>query len=253
MAYWRALAHLVLLLTLVVAALSDAASASAQDYDLLIRNGRVVDGTGAPWRHADVAVKGDTIVAVGPRLEGSARRIVDAAGRVVAPGFIDLHSHARREIFEAPSAENYVRQGVTTLVEGPDGSSALPLGPFLDKFEALGPGLNFASLVGHGSIRESVLGRVNRAPTPAELVRMQELVRQAMREGAFGLSTGLFYVPGTFARTNEVVALARVAGELGGIPPRTCATRQPRFSRASRRRSRSARRAGFRRRSRITK
>ena len=110
-----------------------------------------------------------------------------------------------------------MRQGVTTLVEGPDGSSALPLGPFLDKVEALGPGVNFASLVGHGSIREAVLGRANRAPAAAELARMQELVRQAMREGAFGLSTGLFYVPGSFARTDEVVALARVAGELGGI------------------------------------
>jgi dihydroorotase/N-acyl-D-amino-acid deacylase len=205
------------LAVLVAAALAFAAGVGAADYDLLIRNGRVVDGTGAPWRRADVAVHGDTIVAVAQHLDGTARRAVDAGGRVVAPGFIDLHSHARRGIFEVPSAENYVRQGVTTLVEGPDGSSALPLGPFLDKLEALGPGVNFASLVGHGSIREAVLGRANRAPAAAELARMQELVRQAMREGAFGLSTGLFYVPGSFARTDEVIALARVAGELGGI------------------------------------
>ena len=88
----------------------------------------MVDGSGAPWRRADVAVRGDTIVAVAPRLAGTARRVVDAAGRVVAPGFIDLHSHARGGIFERPAAENYVRQGVTTLVEGPDGSSPLPLG-----------------------------------------------------------------------------------------------------------------------------
>jgi dihydroorotase/N-acyl-D-amino-acid deacylase len=205
------------LAVLVAAALGFAAGVGATDYDLLIRNGRVVDGTGAPWRHADVAVRGDTIVAVAPRIPGTARRAVDAGGRVVAPGFIDLHTHARRGIFKVPSAENYVRQGVTTLVEGPDGSSALPLGPFLDKLEALGPGVNFASLVGHGSIREAVLGLANRAPAPAELARMQQLVRQAMREGAFGLSTGLFYVPGSFAPTDEVIALARVAGELGGI------------------------------------
>ena len=202
---------------LTAAGLALAAGAGAEDYDLLIRNARVVDGTGAPWRRADVAVRGDTIVAVSARLDGSARRVVDALGRVVAPGFLDLHTHAREGIFARPSAENYVRQGVTTLVEGPDGSSALPLGPFLDKVEALGPGVNFASLVGHGSIREAVLGRANRAPAAAELARMQELVRQAMREGAFGLSTGLFYVPGSFARTDEVIALARVAGELGGI------------------------------------
>jgi dihydroorotase/N-acyl-D-amino-acid deacylase len=202
---------------LVAAAVAVAASAAAQDYDLLIRNGRVVDGTGAPWWRADVAVRGDTIAAVATRLEGSARRVVDAGDRVVAPGFIDLHTHARRGIFETPSAANYVRQGVTTLVDGPDGSSPLPLGPFLDKVEALRPGVNFASLVGHGSIREAVLGGANRAPTADELARMQELVRQAMLEGAFGLSTGLFYVPGSFAGTEEVIALARVAGELGGI------------------------------------
>ena len=205
------------LAVLVAGALAFAEAVGAADYDLLIRNGRLVDGTGAPWRRADVAVRGDTIVAVSARLEGSARHIVDARGRVLAPGFIDLHVHAREGIFQRPGAENYVRQGVTTLVEGPDGSSALPLGAFLVKLEALRPCVNVASLVGHGTVREAVLGRANRAPTVDELARMQQLVRQAMREGAFGLSTGLFYVPGSFAPTEEVIALARVAGELGGI------------------------------------
>jgi dihydroorotase/N-acyl-D-amino-acid deacylase len=136
---------------------------------------------------------------------------------VVAPGFIDIHTHARRGIFEVPTAENYVRQGVTTLVEGQDGSSPLPLGAFLAKVAGLRPAVNFASLVGHGSIREAVMSGEDRVPSAAELARMQELVREAMRDGAFGLSTGLFYVPGTFARTDEVIALARVAGESGGI------------------------------------
>jgi dihydroorotase/N-acyl-D-amino-acid deacylase len=194
-----------------------AAAAGAQDYDLLIRNARVVDGAGAPWWRGDVAVRGDTIVGVAPRVDGSARRVIEAGGQVVAPGFIDLHTHARRGIFATPGAENYVRQGVTTLVEGPDGSSPLPLGAFLARIEALPPGVNFASFVGHGSVREAVVGRADRTPVAAELARMQELVRQAMREGALGLSTGLFYVPGSFARTEEVTALARVAGELGGI------------------------------------
>jgi dihydroorotase/N-acyl-D-amino-acid deacylase len=162
----------------VAAILAFAALAGAEDYDLLVRDARVVDGTGAPWRRADVAVRGDTIVAVAARIKGSAKRVVLAGNRVVAPGFIDLHTHARQGIFQSPGAENYVRQGVTTLVEGPDGSSALPLGPFLDRVEALGPGVNFASLVGHGSIREAVLGRADRAPAAAELARMQELVRR---------------------------------------------------------------------------
>jgi dihydroorotase/N-acyl-D-amino-acid deacylase len=191
--------------------------AGAEEYDLLIKGGRVVCGTGAPWVRADVAVRGDTIVAVGPRIDAPARRTIDAAGRTVAPGFVDIHTHARRGIFEVPTAENYVRQGVTTLVEGQDGSSPLPLDAFLSKVAALRPAVNFASLVGHGSIREAVMGSGSRAPSPAELARMQELVREAMRDGAFGLSTGLFYVPGTFARTDEVIALARVAGEMGGI------------------------------------
>ncbi len=204
-------------LALLAAGLALASSARGQEYDLVIRNGRVVDGTGAPWRRADVAVRGDTIVAVAPRITAAARRSIDAAGRVVTPGFIDIHTHARRGIFEVPTAENYVRQGVTTLVEGQDGSSPLPLGAFLAKVTALRPAVNFASLVGHGSVREAVMGRADRAPSAAELARMQDLVRAAMREGAFGLSTGLFYVPGTFARTEEVVALARVAGEMGGI------------------------------------
>ena len=202
---------------LVASCLLSVRPAAAGEYDLLIKGGRVVDGTGAPWRRADVAVKGDRIVAVRPRIEAPARKTIDAAGRVVAPGFIDVHTHARRGIFEVPTAENYVRQGVTTLVEGQDGSSPLPLGAFLSKVEALRPAVNFASLVGHGSVREAVMGREDRAPSAAELARMEGLVREAMREGAFGLSTGLFYVPGTFARTDEVIALARVAGERGGI------------------------------------
>jgi dihydroorotase/N-acyl-D-amino-acid deacylase len=202
---------------LLASCLGPDAPAVGESYDLLIRGGRVVDGTGAPWVRADVAVEGDTIVAVGLRLAGRARRTVDAAGRVVAPGFVDIHTHARRGIFEVPTAENYVRQGVTTLVEGQDGSSPLPLGAFLSTVAALRPAVNFASLVGHGSIREAVMGSEDRAPSADELARMQALVREAMGDGAFGLSTGLFYVPGTFARTEEVVALARVAGEGGGI------------------------------------
>ena len=193
------------------------AGAQAPSYDLLIRNARVVDGTGAPWFVGDVAVRGDTIAAVGRDLAGTATATVDAKGMVVAPGFIDIHTHARRGIFIVPTADNYVRQGVTTLVEGPDGSSPLPIADFLAKVEATQVVPNFATFVGQGSVRTKVMGNVNRAATPQELESMKEIVRQAMHDGAFGLSSGLLYVPGTFTPTAEVIALAKEAGLLGGI------------------------------------
>ena len=193
------------------------AAGDEEPYDLVLRGGRVVDGTGAPWFVADVAVRGDSVAAIGRGLAGPARRAVDVGGLVVAPGFIDLHSHARRGIFRVPTAENYVRQGVTTLMEGPDGSSPLPLRDFLDRLAATGISVNMGSFVGQGSIREKVIGTVDRKASPEEIEAMKELVRAGMRDGAFGLSSGLFYVPGTFTPTEEVIALARVAGEMGGI------------------------------------
>jgi dihydroorotase/N-acyl-D-amino-acid deacylase len=204
-------------LPLLFALLADAAGAQAPVYDLLLRNGRIVDGTGAPWFAGDLAVRGDQIAAVGRRLDGTALRTVDVAGAVIAPGFIDLHTHARRGILSVPGADNYVRQGVTTLVERPDDGSPIPLKPFLDQVAAVRISPNFASFVGQGSIREKVVGLQDRRATPAEIAEMKELVRQGMRDGAFGMSTGLFYLPGTFTPTEEVVELARVAGELGGI------------------------------------
>jgi dihydroorotase/N-acyl-D-amino-acid deacylase len=212
----RHAAGLALLLGLG-ASLAVTSRAAAQEYDAILRNGRVVDGSGAPWFRADVAVSGDTIVAVGSALPGTGRRTIDLRDQVVAPGFIDVHTHARRGILEVPTADNYVLQGVTTVFDGQDGSSPLPVSGLLDRVAALPPAVNFGTFVGHGSVREEVMGREDRAPTPAELERMVAVVAQSMKEGAFGLSTGLFYVPGAFARTEEVVALARAAGEGGGI------------------------------------
>jgi dihydroorotase/N-acyl-D-amino-acid deacylase len=208
----------LLALTLAAAAAFGAwPGAQVPDADLVIRNGKVVDGTGGPWVFADVALRGDTIVAVGRTLAIKARREIDATGLVVAPGFIDIHTHARRGIFEVPTADNYVRQGVTTLVEGPDGGSPIPLRPFLEKVAATRIAPNFATFVGQGSVRQEVLGEVDRAATSAEIEKMRALVRQGMADGAFGLSSGLFYVPGTFTPTAEVVELAKVAGQMGGI------------------------------------
>jgi dihydroorotase/N-acyl-D-amino-acid deacylase len=193
------------------------AQAPQPPYDLIIRNARIVDGTGSPWYRGEIAVKGDIIAAVAFRVAGEAARVIDAGGQVVAPGFIDPHTHASRGIFKVPTADNYVRQGVTTIMEGPDGGSPIPLRPFLDKIAAARITPNWAMFIGQGSVRSAVMGNVDRQATPAEIEKMKEIVRQGMRDGAFGLSSGLFYVPGNFTPTEEVIELARVAGEVGGI------------------------------------
>ena len=135
----------------------------------------------------------------------------------MSPGFIDIHNHARETIFQLPTADNYIRQGVTTLIEGPDGGSPVPLGPFLAKLDATQKSINVGSFIGQGSVREAVLGRANRRPTPAELDKMRGIVEDGMKAGAFGMSTGLFYVPGAFTPIEEVIELAKVAGKYGGI------------------------------------
>ncbi|HEY8470034.1 MAG TPA: D-aminoacylase [Longimicrobiales bacterium] len=203
---------------LALAAAGCGAGSGGEAYDLLITGGTVVDGTGAPGYAADVAVREGRIVRVSrePLRRESAARVIDASGHVVAPGFIDLHAHLD-PLLRLPGAESHVRQGVTTALGGPDGTAPLPLAAYLDSAQALGLGMNVAFLAGHNTIRRRVMGTANRAPTEEELARMRELVAQAMEEGAFGLSTGLRYVPGAFATTDEVVELARVAAQHGGI------------------------------------
>jgi N-acyl-D-amino-acid deacylase len=186
-------------------------------YDTVIRGARVVDGTGAGWFRADVALRDGRIAAVGVLGEVSAARTVEARGLTLAPGFIDTHSHAIAGIQTTPDAENLIRQGVTTVLEGPDGGSPLPLGPFLDRLARLPIAVNYASLVGHNAIRRAVMGVENRHATPEELERMRDLAVKAMHEGAFGLSTGLFYVPGNYAPVEEVIHIARGVAALGGI------------------------------------
>ena len=198
-------------------ALALTAAAQPPRYDLIVRGGRVIDGTGAPWYRADLAISGDAIAAIAPALQGTARRVIDARGLVVAPGFVDIHTHARRGIFEVPTADNYVRQGVTTLIEGPDGGSPVPLAPFLAQVSAGRITPNVGTFIGQGSIRSAVMGDGDRAAGPDDIAKMRALVREGMEDGALGLSSGLFYVPGTFSSTAEVVELAREAGRLGGI------------------------------------
>jgi N-acyl-D-amino-acid deacylase len=189
------------------------------DYDLLILGGRVVDGTGAPPVTADVAIRQGRIVFVGALGKAAAWRVVLARGKVVAPGFIDVHSHAAEGLVREGLEQGrpLLAQGITTIVANPDGGGPVDLAAQRDALETRRLGPNVALLVGHGSVRAAVLGQAARAPDAAELARMEALVDRAMQDGAFGLSSGLFYTPGSFATTDEVVALARRAALRGGV------------------------------------
>lgn len=190
-----------------------------QRFDILIRHGRVMDGSGNPWLRNDIGVSGDRIVAIGDLTSAAATRVIDAHDLVVAPGFIDVHSHAGEGLGNPAlrQAQPIVAQGVTTVVINPDGGGPVNLAEQRARFERGGIGLNAAPLIGHGSVRSAVMGGARRAPTSGELDRMTALVTQAMRDGAFGLSSGLFYVPGSYATTEEVIALARAVAPFDGV------------------------------------
>ena len=201
---------------LVVLLIGGALSAQAPRYDVLIVGGTIVDGSGGPGRRGDVAIKDGRIVAVGAIDAARAATTIDAKGMVVAPGFIDVHTHAD-DIAERPQAENFVRMGVTTVVAGNCGGSALDIGEALAKINATRVSVNYATLVGHNTVRRAVMGTADRDPTLPELAQMKSLVWRAMADGAVGFSTGLQYVPGTYAKSPEIIELARVAANENGI------------------------------------
>src|SRR5262249_5445324 len=211
--------------------------------DVLVRGGTVIDGTGGPGRRADVAVEGDRIREVGPLPGATAARVIDATGLMVAPGFVDMHSHADYVLPGLPTADRRVRQGFTLEVVGNCGTSPAPLtdasrqdaidasgivlpplawdwrsfGSYLGRLREQGTSVNVAPLVGHGAVRILAMGMRASAPEPTELRTMESAVRQAMDEGAVGFSTGLIYPPGAYADTSEIIALARAAGRAGGL------------------------------------
>ena len=188
----------------------------AQEYDVVIRHGRVVDGTGNPAFHADVAVKDGRIVRLG-RVEGRGTKEIDATGLVVAPGFVDVHTHAD-EIPDQPQPENFIRMGVTSIVVGNCGGSELDVGKFYRDAEKNGVSVNVSTLIGHNTVRAAAMGgSFDRVPSVEEMAKMKGMVDRAMQDGAVGLSTGLIYLPGVFAKTDEIVELAKVVTPYGGI------------------------------------
>jgi len=199
-----------------MALLSLLLTAPAQTFDLILRYGRVVDGSGNPAFFADVGIKDGRVVTIG-KLDGTAKEEIDAKGLIVAPGFIDVHTHAD-EVADQPAAENFLRMGVTTIVVGNCGGSALDVGKFYREIETNGISINATTLIGHNTVREKAMGgSFDREPTPEELAKMKAYVDQAMQDGAVGLSTGLIYLPGVFSKSDEIVELTKVASAYGGI------------------------------------
>ena len=188
----------------------------AAPFDLVLSNARIVDGTGAPARPGDIGIRDGRIAAIGTLTGQPSKERVDIGGLVVSPGFIDVHTHAD-DVASKPLAENFIHMGVTSIVAGNCGSSALAIGDALSRIRDTSVAVNFATLIGHNTVRNSVMGSVQRDPTFDELERMRTLVFKAMAEGAVGFSTGLQYIPGTYSKPNEILELARVAANERGI------------------------------------
>lgn len=192
-------------------------AAQSQDCDMLITNGKIIDGTGNNWYYGSIAVKDGKILKIGKGLNISAKKTIDANGLIVAPGFIDVHTHLEGDEDKDPTAQSFIYDGVTTCITGNCGSSNVNIGKYLHWIDSLKLSINVASLIGHNDIRKAVMGRANRDATPQEMQQMDKLVDQAMKDGAVGLSTGLIYIPGTYTKTPEIVELAKIAAKYNGV------------------------------------
>ena len=201
-----------------------ALSQTPTECDLLITNGRIIDGTGNGWYHGSIAIHQGRIQAIYRNSPTNAwqqtihpKQIIDAKQLIVAPGFIDVHTHLEGDEVKDPEAKNFIYDGVTTCITGNCGSSNVQVATYLRWIDSLQTSINIGTLIGHNDVRKTVLGRANRDATPQELQRMESLVEKAMQEGAVGLSTGLIYIPGTYSKTPEIVALAKQAAKAGGV------------------------------------
>jgi N-acyl-D-amino-acid deacylase len=185
--------------------------------DIIIKNGRILDGTGNSWYRADLAIKDGKIIKIGNLQGVQAIKIIDAAGRIVSPGFIDVHTHIEDDEFKNPTANNFIHDGVTTVVTGNCGASNVDIKKYLWRIDSLHPSINVATLIGHNDVRKAVMGRANRKPTEEEMQKMETLVDKAMQDGAVGISTGLLYIPGTYSETEEIIRLSKVVSKHNGI------------------------------------
>jgi N-acyl-D-amino-acid deacylase len=210
--------RLAFVITILLAFTASPFTQTPARYDILIRNGRVLDGSGNPWMATDIGIRGGRIIDMGRLGNAAAARVIDARGLTVSPGFIDVHSHASQGL-EGPlkEARQLIAQGITTVALNPDGGGTTDLRAQRAGFEQRGVGVNVALYVPHGAIRRDVVGMADRAPTPAELDRMVAMAKNGMEAGGIGLSSGLYYAPGSYAKTEEVIALAKVVGEMGGV------------------------------------
>ncbi|HVF81037.1 MAG TPA: D-aminoacylase [Flavisolibacter sp.] len=185
--------------------------------DIVIKNGRILDGTGNSWVWGDVAVKDGKILKTGSLQKITATKTIDAKGLIIAPGFIDVHTHIEGDEVKNPTADNFIYDGVTTVVTGNCGASNLDIKSYLQKLDSLKLSINVATLIGHNDVRKAVMGTANRKATAEEIIKMQALVEKAMEDGALGFSTGLIYIPGTYSSTEEVVSLAKAAARFKGV------------------------------------
>lgn len=208
--------YTLLLVTLYLLATNFCLAGSIK-FDLVIKNGRIVDGSGNPWFYADLGIIAGKIAKIGWIDTSEAAQWLDARNLMVAPGFIDVHTHVEGGITRIPTADNFIQMGVTTIVTGNCGGSWLQIGDSLRALETRGIAVNLATLVGHNTVRRAIMKDEARQPSADELTKMQQLVEQAMRDGAVGLSTGLIYIPGTFAKTDEIIALAKMAAQYKGV------------------------------------
>jgi len=188
-----------------------------QHFDIILKNGKIIDGAGNPWFYGDVGIVKDKIVSIGDLSKSKADKTIDATSLIIAPGFIDVHTHIEGDEKKTPTADNFIYDGVTTVITGNCGTSNINIAKYFKFLDSLKLSVNVASLIGHNDVREAILGKAAIAPNDAQLQKMQAIVEQAMRDGAVGFSTGLIYTPGLYSKTPEVIALAKAAAKYHGV------------------------------------